>query len=337
MIRRRRTIAALTLAAAALAGGTTAALAAVAPVPAAAPNGEAGYNATAPGGFTDDQAVITPTQYASTIKAGDQGVQLCAAGANLAAQAGLASSNTATTFAVGSAVGVLQAGVCPAGGVLPNPVTFPGLAAVPFGHHVWVDARLMTRNVTRRALVCTPAVPGVTPPPGSFTVGGLTCVRQRITLPRSRVVFQAQDLDAPAAGAPAGDQPGLQVRIARRLPPGTVLNSAGTGISTNATALVGCAGNGFPMVLAGPAAYTTAACQPVTTATYATATPAGGAATPLSGLAVSEVVSPDAAGALVAPNNTLTGTSTGPAGPAAAGASQAGSAFTVFTGSAPTG
>jgi hypothetical protein len=258
--------------------------------------------------------------------------------ANFAAQIGLLSNNLTTTYAVASATGVLPGSGCPTGGVLASPVTFPGLSAVPFGHHVWVHAMVTRGPRFVRALVCVPtgpaATPTATPTPTGPVIPGFTCRFVLLRRHASRVVFEAQDLDAPVTGAPPGDQPGVQTRTAR-IPRFTVFTDAGVGVNENLTSLVACTGGGFPLTLPGPAAYVTAACQPINMMEYATATPAGGTATDFGALTSTEGISPSATGALVAPNNTLSTANVGPHG-TASDASTAGSHLQIFTGNLPT-
>jgi hypothetical protein len=120
-----------------------------------------------------------------------------------------------------------------------------------------------------------------------------------------------------------------------RLPGGTVFDSAGAGVTGNLTALVPCSGGGFPLILAGPAAYTSRACQPLNTTNYATATIGGGTAQDYGALNTTEVIAPNANAAVMAPNNSLNPVSVGPHG-TASDASTTGSQFNVFSGNAPT-
>jgi hypothetical protein len=148
-----------------------------------------------------------------------------------------------------------------------------------------------------------------------------------ITVAKGVALFEAQDLDATLSG-PAGDQPGV---FAKTVYIGThVFNHADAGVNENQTAMVPCA----PVVLAGPAAYTTEACQPVGTFEY-TQAKVGTVQNDLSALAATEGISPSATGALVAPNNSITTVNTGPAG-TAPDAVTAGNHFTMFTANAPT-
>jgi hypothetical protein len=359
------------------AGLTTAALAAVSNTPTTAANGNAGYNATTASvaGFTDVQSVVDPNQYALTIKSGAQGVQLCNGTTNFGAQVGLLSNNLTTVFAVAHSIGTIPAPGCPTGGVIPGGVVFPALATVPYGHHVWVHAFLTYKVKKIRVLICYPVdhkrppvnepttgpTPAVTPsvtPTGTPTVataalvtrnGGpwtnkhdyekFICVWKTFYLKKQVVVFEAQDLDALAVGAPAGDQPGVQTAYAH-VPHGTVFNNAGVGVNENQTGMVACTGlaaDGFtyPRTLAGPAAYVSSACQPVSVFSYATASDGGGPATDFQALTTVEGISPNATGALVAPNNTITTPSTGPHG-TASDASITGSMFQMNTANAPT-
>lgn len=322
-----------------LAIGIPEALAAVAPAPIAAANGSGGYDAAATN-FTDLQAVDTPTQYGTTVKGGAQGVQLCNATSNRTAQLGLLTDNLSTNYSVASAVGTLAAPGCPTGGQLTSPVTFPALAAVPFGHHVWLNINRTRTAVVRRVLICVPtgpvptaspsATPTVTATPAPPVVPGFTCHFRSVRRIANAVVFEAQDLDAPTTAAPAGDQPGVQTRTVR-VGRGLRFDHASAGLNANLTALTACSGGGFPAVLAGPAAYTTAACQPVAGFSYAAAAQGAGPLAGLDTLNLSEGISPNTTAALVAPNNSLTGTSTGPHG-TASDAATAGASFNVLTG-----
>jgi hypothetical protein len=321
--------------------GIPSALAAVSPAPIAAANGSGGYDSTA-ANFTSVQAVDTATQYGTTVRGGAQGLQLCNSVTDRTAQLGLLTDNLSTSYAVASAVGTLAAPGCPTGGQLPSPVTFPALAAVPFGHHVWLNITRTRNAVTRRILICVPTTPvstaTPTPTPTSTAtappvpvVPGFTCHFRTVHRIANAVVFEAQDLDAPMTSAPVGDQPGVQSRTvtAGR---GLRFDHADIGLNADLTALTGCTGAGFPATLAGPAAYTTAACQPVAGFTFAAAANGSGPLTALDAMAnVSEGISPNAGAALVAPDNTLSGTSAGPHG-TASDAATTGSSFTVDTG-----
>ncbi len=149
--RRLYTIAAAT---AALLAGAGTALAAVSLTPQTNTVGAGGYTATttASSGFSSVQAVINGGQYGLTVAGGRHGVKMCNSTSGEAAAVGLFSNNLNTDYAVQYGVGVSSPG-CPAGET-PALVTFPGLAAVPFGHHVWVNERLVTRTRTVRILVC---------------------------------------------------------------------------------------------------------------------------------------------------------------------------------------
>ena len=323
-------IAAVTVAAGtALVSTAVEATAVVAPAPVVTANGSAGYDATtaAVAGFTDVQTVVDPTQYGLTVKTGAQGVQLCSSVMpGRTAQIGLVSTNTSTTYAVDSATGPLAG--CPAGGVLPGRVAFPGLAAVPYGHHVWVNAMQVTRARIVSVLICV-----------NHGMGHFTCTRRMVTIPARRVVFEAQDLDAMVTGAPAGDQPGVQTRI-MPVAATAVYNHASVGVNENQTTLAGCTGaaaDGFtyPRTLLGPAAYVSGACQPITTEEFSTATVGAGLAQDFGALTTTEGISPNATDALVAPNNTLSTANTGPHG-TAGDASVMGSHLQVNTGNVPT-
>jgi hypothetical protein len=364
--RRRRyfSVAAITTALV-LAGGV--AFAAVSGTPTTTANGNAGYNAhtASTQGFTDVQSVVNPDQYALTIKSGAQGAQLCDSTTNFGAQVGLLSNNLTTVFAVAHALGTIPAPGCPAGGVIPGGVVFPALAAVPYGHHVWVHAYVTAKVKRIKVLICyqvdrkPPVEPTETPAPtptGTVTTTALVtksgapwtrpgyykkfiCVWKVIYIKKQVVVFEAQDLDALATGAPVGDQPGVQTAYGH-VPHHTVFDNAGVGVNENLTGMVACTGlaaDGFtyPRTLAGPAAYVSSACQPVSVFSYATASDAGGPATDFQSLTTVEGISPNATGALAAPNNTITTPSTGPHG-TASDASTAGSMFQMNTANAPT-
>lgn len=408
-VTRRIATFAATVAAVGLTAG--AALAAVSPAPETAVNGNGGYDARNVTGFTDNQGVVQPDQYSSTIKGGAQGAQLCNTTSGFGAQVGLASNNLTTVFAVGSVVGTLPAPGCPTGGQIPGAVTFPALSAVPYNHHVWVDEQLATKTKTVRVLICilssksgkqyaepsaapstvaptitastTAKLGGYTPTPTpapTRTVGvtqptptpttatpttaapttsvtgtpaptptqstgklhgyGVKCWIKTITIVKSVVLFQAQDLDAPVAVPVAGDLPGVQTRTVH-VPAGTLFDSAGLGINQNLTGMTACAGvaadgNTYPRSLAGPAAYISAACQPVSVIEYGVATPAGGVPTGYQALTTQEGISPAGtatAPALVAPNNSISTVNVGPHAPTG---SAVGSHIQLNTGNAPT-
>jgi hypothetical protein len=348
-------------------GAAGAAYAAVSATPTTAANGNAGYNATTTNaaGFTDGQAVVQPNQYGLTIAAGAQGAQGCNSTTGYGAQVGLLSNNHTTVYSVASAVGTIPAPGCPTGGVIPGGVAFPGLANVPYNHHVWVDWSLIKRTRTFRVLVCVIYRPGaptatptstvtptgtptgtvtptgtptstVTPAPGTHLHGVFHCHIRTITITRTAVLFQAQDLDAPATPV-VGDVQGVQTRTVH-VPNSTVFDNSGVGVNENQTGLTGCTGlaadgNTYPLTLAGPAAYVSAACQPVSIFEYATSSIASGPATDFQSLNTVEGISPNATGALVAPNNSISTTNTGPHAPTG---SATGSHFQMNTGNAPT-
>lgn len=349
--RRRAAIILTAIAAPLLIAG--AAFAAVNPAPVASAIGNAGYDAINTAGFTDVQSVVTGGQYGLTVDAGAHGVQLCNKTSGFGAQVGLLSDNLKTTYHVASGVGTIPAPGCPIGGVLPSPVDFPGLTAVPFGHRVWLDANLVQKIKRFKVLICifndhlkgegdqAPLAPDQAPPvdhtPGPGGYGFFHCFFKIITIQKNYVAFYAQDLDAPSTPT-TGDLAGVQTRFVH-VPAGTLFDNAGAGVNENLTKLVACAGNGFPKTLAGPAAYVTAACQPISAFDHTTATPAAGVATGLSALTTTEGISPGgttATPALIAPDNTLAVTpSTTPPG-TAANASTGGDSFTMFSGNAPT-
>jgi hypothetical protein len=161
------------------------------------------------------------------------------------------------------------------------------------------------------------------------------------TITKHVLLFQAQDLDAPVATPTAGDLAGVQTATvpfgSATLPAGTVFDQAGHGINENLSALTPCAGAGFPTGLSGPAAYDSAACQPVVVFEFAAA--AAGASPPadFQSLTTQEVISRNPptqanANADVAPDNSITTTNLGPHGPVTSGAVIAGSHDVVFTG-----
>lgn len=330
-----------------------AAMAAVAPGAVTSVNGNGGYDATTadPAGFTDTQAVVTGGQYGLTVDGGAHGAQLCNHASNYGAQVGLLSDNLKTTYHVASAVGTIGGAGCPVGGVIPGAVDFPALTAVPYGHRVWVDANLIRKVKAYKVLVCVfkvrehegqaPLYPDQAPPvgltPREGPYGGFRCFFKVIRVQKDYVVFMAQDLDAPATPV-AGDLAGVQTRFVH-VPRTTVFDNAGAGVNEDLTKMVACSGNGFPKTLAGPAAYVTAACQPVSAFDHVTATVAAGAPQGLSALNTTEGVSPGsttATPALIAPDNTLAVTpGTTPPG-TAANASAGGDSFTMFSGNAPT-
>lgn len=436
--RRRRAATILTAIFAALILGAGAAFAAVAALPTTNAVGSAGYGATStnPAGFTDTQSVVAADQYGLTLKLDNaQGEALCDTGTGLQAAAGQVSTNLNTTYEVISVLGNPTGG-CPNHGIAPGEVTFPGLATVPFGHHVWTDVNVIRKVKVIKFLVCvlvskdngqpvptpspsvtnptasptesvtqptasptesvtnptatptdtnSPTVNPVTPTPtptkthtytptptptgtdtasttakitrhhgsgdpaptpapdvtapGGYQFGQLPgfilkchLVVKRIV--RASVLFSAQDLDAPTVTPLAGDLAGVQTRTVP-LPAGAVFDSAVVGATGNLTALVPCSGGGFPLILAGPASYTSRACQPLNSTNHATATEGSGLAQGYDALNTSEVISPNASAATMAPNNSLSPTSVGPTG-SASNASVGGSQFTVFSGNAPT-
>ena len=330
---------------------------------------------------------------------------LCDSATGLSAQEGQVSSNLDTAYSVVSVLGN-PAGGCPDHGIAPGAVTFPGLSAVPFGHHVWTNILVTKKTKTVRLLVCvlvnkhngqpvptpspTIANPTASPsesvtqptaspsestapptditgsggteaptasPSGSPTVSQPTAsptgsptvnpngttdltldgftFRCRIvtkTISKNVVTFEAQDIDAPTVTPLAGDSAGVQTRTVH-LPAGTVFDSAGGGIVQNLAALVPCSGLGFPAILAGPAAYTSRACQPVNVTEYATVAIAGGASQNLQALNAAEVIAPGASAAVIAPNNSIGTVNSGPHG-TASDASTTGTSFRMFTGNA---
>ena len=352
--------------AAMLLAGTVAAWAVVSAAPQVNAIGTAGYDVNTPG-ITGNQEVINPDQYALTVKDGNQGIQACNGTTGDSMKLGLHSANLTTVFqaqwALASAPG------CPANGALPG-TTIPALSAVPFGHHVWLNETLVTKVKRVKLLICividkhdgkpAPEPTDTAPPSGSPVgqgqehapgLGALPGTQDKLdgfilkcrfvvkTFTRQTAVFEAQDLDAPTGTPVAGDLPGVQTVVVPLFPVfhHTVVSfdHASWGASANATALVPCAGNGFPVALAGPAAYTSAACQPGHVAEYATYS-TGPVVSPLGGPATfTELVSPIAAGATMAPDNSLSPVNTGPHG-TASDASVTGGHFALFYGNAPT-
>jgi hypothetical protein len=349
---RKPTVITGVIAASLITAGT--AFAAVAGAPVASANGSAGYdtNTVAPLGQTDVQSVVTGGQYGLGVAGGAHGLQLCNTTTARAAQIGLLSDNLKTTYRVATAVGTLPAPGCPVGGVLPGEVTFPGLANVPFGHRVWMEARLVRANRVIRVLICTPRGPlgpvinplapdqlapvGLRPGPGLFP--GFRCFFRPIVISRAAVVFLAQDLSAPTVNPLAGDLAGVQVRIVP-VPSSTRYTDAGAGVNQNTAKLVACAGNGFPAALAGPAAYESAACQPISAFDHTTHSVGGGAAQSFLSSNTTEGVSPGttvATPALIAPNNSLVVTPASVTPGTASGASTGGDSFTMFSANLPT-
>jgi hypothetical protein len=317
--RRWRLPVILAAATAALTAGTLTAMAAVAPAPEVNTIGSGGYDVNT-AGITASQEVLNADQYGLIVAGGRQGLKMCNSVTDETAAIGEYSANLATTYAVQHGVGVASG--CPAGELDPSAlITFPALSAVPFGHHVWMNETLVTKAKTVKILVC-------------IIVG--KHVRCHVVVrhyTRDFLVFEAQDLDAATVSPSATDAPGVQTAVTR-VPAGTTFDHALWGTSEDTASLVGCSGNGFPAVLAGPAAYTTAACQPVDVAEYATYA-VGAAVNPLPAAAtLSEVISPSASGALIAPNNSLTAVNTGPHG-TASDASVTGGHFALFTANAP--
>ena len=268
--------------AAMLLAGTVAAWAVVSAAPQVNAIGTAGYDVNTPG-ITGNQEVINPDQYALTVKDGNQGIQACNGTTGDSMKLGLHSANLTTVFqaqwALASAPG------CPANGALPG-TTIPALSAVPFGHHVWLNETLVTKVKRVKLLICividkhdgkpAPEPTDTAPPSGSPFgqgqehapgLGALPGTQDKLdgfilkcrfvvkTFTRQTAVFEAQDLDAPTGTPVAGDLPGVQTVVVPLFPVfhHTVVSfdHASWGASANATALVPCAGNGFPVALAG--------------------------------------------------------------------------------------
>jgi hypothetical protein len=327
--------------------------------------GMGGYNVNTPG-ITENQEVVQPDQYSLAIQAGRQGIGLCNSVTGDSAKLGLFSNNLTTVFqaqwAVASAPG------CPANGPLTG-TTIPALSAVPFNHHVWLNETLVTKVKRITILVCIledkntdkPApmptdtgapsdaplgqgqdhVPGLGDVPGTqdkLHGDFFKCFIIHKVIKRQTILFEAQDLDAPTGTPVAGDLAGVQTVV---VPLGPIFHhtvvsfdNATWGASENTATLVGCTGNGFPAVLAGPAAYTSGACQPISVGEYATYT-AGLVVSPLTGPATAtELVSPNNTDALMAPNNSLSAVNTGPHG-TASDASTSGGHYALFTANVP--
>jgi hypothetical protein len=387
-----------------LLGTAATAFALVSPAPNVNTIGAGGYDVGTPG-VTGNQEVINADQYGLTLAGGRQGVKMCNSSSNETSAIGLFSSNLNTDYAVQYGAGVVTcqpAGQLPAG----NLNTFPGLAAVPFGHHVWVNETLVQRVKRVKLLICvlfdlhhhvpvpnptesvanptaspetstanptasatasvanptasatetptvTPVTPAPTPSPtrtynhdpGLGNVPGVQNILPGFTLrchivvrtfAINRVVFEAQDLDAPTVTPTAGDLAGVQFASVP-VPAGTTFDHAVWGASENLTSLVACSGAGFPIPINTPgltANYASAACQPLSVGEYATYN-TGATVNPLSGPAtITEVISPSAGGALMAPNGSLTSTNLGPHG-TASDASLTGGHFVTFSANAP--
>ena len=328
MFKRKRRIAGVAAITAGLLTASGVALAAVAVSPQTNTIGAGGYDATttSTAGMTSNQAVVAGDQYGLTVAGGRHGVALCNSTTDEKAAIGLFSGNLSTAYAVQYGVGVTAG--CPAGEIpAANLVTFPALAAVPFGHHVWVSERLVKKTKTVRILICIlkdkhDGAPVATPTDneGSDAFGKhlhgdfFKCFIITRTFTKNVVVFQAQDLDAPTATPLSGDLAGVQTAVVH-VPAGTVFNHAVAGISANTTALVACSGNGFPISLVGQATYASAACQNVSVLEYAGFTDGTGPFTDYQSGTTTELISPSAGGALVAPNqsiNTSTSARTAP-------------------------
>jgi len=404
--RRWRIPAIIVTAIALLLGSAATAFALVSPSPNTNTIGAAGYDVATPG-ITGNQEVINADQYGLTLAGGRQGVKMCNSTSNETSAVGLFSSNLNTDYAVQYGVGVAT---CVPAGQLPTASlnTFPGLAAVPFGHHVWVNETLVTKVKHVKLLICilfnhrghpvpTPvpsvALPtagasdtGTATPSASASVANPTASATDTSSPTAapvtatptptptehqtdvpvpglgnvpgvqnilpgffirchiivktfaihKVVFEAQDLDALTATPLAGDLPGVQTASVS-VPAGTTFDHAAWGASENVTGLVACSGGGFPIAINTPgqtANYASAACQPLSVGEYATYN-TGPVVNPLSGPAtITEVISPSAGGALMAPNGSLTSTNLGPHG-TASDASLTGGHFVTFSANAP--
>jgi hypothetical protein len=401
-----------------LAGGGAVAYAAVSPTPQTNTIGAGGYDATttSTAGMTSNQAVVAGDQYGLTVAGGRHGVKLCNSTTNETAGIGEFSNNLNTDYSVQYGVGVTTG--CPAG-ELPagDLVTFPALAAVPFGHHVWVNERLINRVRHIKLLICvlfgihnhpvptpvptgtetaTPTPTGTstatvapvtstptptptkththeaptstatattaakitrnddpsdnpTPEPFVTEPGGiqpnilpgfhLRCHIVVRTISVHRILFEAQDLDAPVATPTSGDLAGVQVATVS-VPAGTSFNHASAGVSENTAALTHCVGGGFPISINAAtspgvlSSYASAACQPVSVLEYAGFTDGTGPFTDYLSGTTTELISPSTGGALVAPNGSITAANLGPHG-TASDASATGDHFVMFTGNAP--
>jgi hypothetical protein len=315
------------------AGGV--AWAAVAGAPTTNTIGLAGYasHSVDPAGFTDVQEVNAGDQYALTAATGTQGVATCDTAHGVAAAVGEFSSNQNTNYQVKWGVVNTGAGCPQTGPVAVN--TFPNLAGVPFGHHVWVDITKVTKVKRIRILICIlhdrdggidaghQPDPVDTGSPEALPAGlghrlhgdFLKCFIIVKKIEKDFAVIRAQDLDAPSATPLAGDLPGVQTQIVK-LPKRTVFDGAVWGISANSTSIVPCTGLAadlftYPRTLAGPAAYVSGACQPAVEAGYMTAREGAGASTDPTALTTAEVINragTAADPATVAPDNSLTAT-----------------------------
>ena len=153
-----------------------------------------------------------------------------------------------------------------------------------------------------------------------------------------KILFEAQDLDALTATPVSGDLAGVQTATVS-VPAGTTFDHAAWGASENVASLVACSGGGFPIAINTPgqtANYASAACQPLSVGEYATYS-TGTVVNPLvatSPQVITEVISPSAGGALMAPNGSLTPVNTGPHG-TASDASVTGGHFVTFSANAP--
>ena len=181
-------------------------------------------------------------------------------------------------------------------------------------------------------------VPGIGPVPGTEGLLPGDILKCRIIVhvfTVNKLLFEAQDLDAPVATPVAGDLAGVQAALLP-VPRGTTFDHSSWGLSENTTSLVACAGGGFPISLVAPpgATYASAACQPVSVGEYATYA-TGAVVSPLAVAApVTELISPSAGGALIAPNQSLSALNLGPHG-TASDASTTGGHLVMFTANAP--
>ena len=188
-------------------------------------------------------------------------------------------------------------------------------------------AALIRPQLISPTVVPTGGAGPTSPPLIRHSHGSIRCHVATITLTRNEALFEAQDLNALGT---ATDAAGVFTQVVHLTGTPNVYNHADAGVNEDATGLVPCA----PVVLAGPAAYTSEACQPVGTFEF-TQAKVGAVQSDLSMLATTEGISPSATAALVAPNNSITQVNTGPHG-SATDAVAAGDHFEMFTANAPT-
>ena len=181
-------------------------------------------------------------------------------------------------------------------------MSIPALSHVPYGHSVWVSVSYGQHRVIRV----------------------IHRHRTIIIIGRSGfLTFAAQDVTG---------TPGPVYTATVRTPVTHYIHPAG-GVIEDLATLTPCldaSNNPVPGVLAGPAAYTSAACHPVDTFEYATYQ-VGTTVSALTAGTASEAISPAASPALVAPNNSATLVNTGPHGTSPT-ASVTGTHFVTSTG-----